>query len=74
VSATACGEARHQYFVGGAPISPRELDQMRSRMWRSALCAQQTQARERLTNEALLRDARRDFDLISRRGDPMKGP
>ena len=27
-----------------------------------------------LTNEALLREARRDLDLISWRGDPMKTP
>ena len=59
--------------AGGAAISPAELDQM-LRMRRGASCAQETHAREMLTNEALLGEARRELDLISWRGDPMKAP
>src|SRR5437867_4476959 len=48
------------------------LAQMLQRMRRCASCARETPALEMLTNEAMLREARLDLDLISRRGDPME--
>ena len=60
--------------AGGAALLPAELDQMLSRLRRGASYAQEMHAREMLTNEALLGEARRDLDLISWRGDPMKAP
>jgi hypothetical protein len=50
------------------------LAQMLQRMRRCVSCSHETPALEMLTNEAMLREARLDLDLISRRGDPMKAP